>query len=330
MKALVVIEDNSIAIEDISKPQPGPGEVRVKLEAVSINKRDYWISKGKYPGIVPGTVLGSDGAGNIDQIGEGVSKTWLDRAVIINPNVNWGNDPLVQGKDYTILGMPTNGTFAEYVVVNVDRVINMPNHLNYHEAAALPLAALTAYRACFHHGKFGEGDKVLISGFGGGVAHFAFLFAKATGAMVSITSGHEKNLVTAKELGADQCFNYRSANWIEEAALKPGGYDLIIDSAGGDQFNGLIQLLNPGGKIVFYGASNGLPDKLDLYRLFWKQGTIQGSTMGNDEEFKAMVKYVEQYSITPLICHKYPFDQIVNAIEQMDNRNIAGKNIVML
>lgn len=329
MKALVVQENQKISIEEVAEPKIGKGEVRIKLKAASINKRDYWISIGKYPDIQSGIVLGSDGAGIVDKIGEGVGKIWQDRAVIINPNINWGDNPLVQGKEYKILGMPANGTFAEYVVVKQDRLTNIPSHLSFEEAASLPMAALTAYRACVHHGNIQTKMKVLISGFGGGVAHFAFLFAKALGAVVSITSGHESNLIKAKELGAVNGFNYHGENWIQEASMHDGGYDLIIDSAGGDQFNNLIKILNPGGRIVFYGASNGLPTSLDLYRLFWKQGTIQGSTMGNDEEFTAMVKFVEQHNISPLISRRYPFEQIENAIKQMKNTGSPGKTVVV-
>jgi NADPH:quinone reductase-like Zn-dependent oxidoreductase len=329
MKALVVRENHKISIEEVAVPEVGEGEVRVKLKAASINKRDYWISVGKYPDIQSNVILGSDGAGVVDKIGEGVSKTWLERVVIINPNINWGDNPLVQGKDYRILGMPANGTFAEYVVVKEDRLSAIPSHLSFEEAASIPLAALTAYRVCIHHGRINSNMKVLISGFGGGVAHFAFLFVQALRAAVSITSGHESNLVKAQELGAVHGFNYNDEDWIQEASMRDGGYDLIIDSAGGDQFNNLIKILNPGGRIVFYGASNGLPTSLDLYRLFWKQGTIQGSTMGNDEEFTAMVNFVEQHNISPLICRRYPFEQIENAIKQMKNTGLPGKTVVV-
>jgi len=329
MKALVVLKNRKIAIEDVAEPTPGEGEVRVKLKAASINKRDYWISVDKYPDIKSGVILGSDGAGIVDKIGSGVDKTWLDKSVIINPNINWGNNPAVHSRKYRILGMPVNGTFAEYVVVNADRLNSLPSHLNFDEAAALPLAGLTAYRTCVHHGRITENMKVLISGFGGGVAHFAFLFAKALGAKVSITSGHESNLKKAKKLGAIHCFNYHDKKWIQSASMKAGNFDLIIDSAGGNQFNNLIKILSPAGKIVFYGASNGLPTSLDLYRLFWKQGTIQGSTMGNDEEFVEMVKFVEQHKISPLISRRYPFEQVGHAIKQMENTGMPGKTIVI-
>lgn len=329
MIALKVVDNKELELVEVDEPHPGPGEVRIKLKAAAINKRDYWISKDKYPGIVAGTTLGSDGAGDIDEIGQGVSKTWLDRAVLINPNINWGKNPNIQSAEYKILGMPVNGTFANYIIVPLDRVVVLPVNLSYEEGAALPLAGLTAYRACFHHGGISEGKRVLVSGFGGGVAHFAFLFAQAVGAKLTVTTGHALNMVKAKELGAEYQFNYNETDWIQQAAERVGGFDVIIDSAGGDQFNNLIKILNPGGRIVFYGASNGLPTSLDLYRLFWKQGTIQGSTMGNDDEFTKMVSFVEERGIKPLISRKYPFEQIENAIEQMKNTGTPGKTVIL-
>jgi len=329
MKALKVTESYQLEFVEIADPQPGQGEVRVKLHAAAINKRDYWISIGKYPSIKAGTTLGSDGAGIVDAVGEGVSKTLLDKAVIINPNINWGANPDVQGSDYKILGMPVNGTFAEYVIVSPDRLSALPNHLSFAEGAALPLAGLTAYRATFHHGRVNQDKKVLISGFGGGVAHFAFLFSKAVGAKIVVTTGTQANIDKARELGAVHQFNYNDEDWIVKAAEKARGFDVIIDSAGGDQFNNLIKLLNPGGKIVFYGASNGLPTSLDLYRLFWKQGTIQGSTMGNDDEFEAMIRFVEENMITPLISMQYPFDQADYAVRQVQHAGLPGKNVLV-
>ena len=329
MKALKVTDNNDLNLVEIADPEPGQGQVRVKLKAAAINKRDYWISVGKYPSIVPGTTLGSDGAGIVDKVGKGVSKTIHDKAVIINPNIDWGDDPDVQGSDYKILGMPVDGTFAEYVVVAVDRLSALPNHLSFEEGAALPLAGLTAYRSTFRHGEVGENDKVLISGFGGGVAHFAFLFSRAVKAEVSVTTGNQTNIAKAKDLGAAHQFNYNDDDWIVQAMEKVGGFDVIIDSAGGDQFNNLIKLLNPGGKIVFYGASNGLPTSLDLYRLFWKQGTIQGSTMGNDQEFEEMIRFVEEHLITPLISMQYPFDQADYAVRQIQHAGLPGKNLII-
>lgn len=329
MKALKVFQNNELKLVDIADPHPGQGQVRVKLKAAAINKRDYWISVGKYPSIRENITLGSDGAGIIDKLGVGVQKTWLDKAVIINPNNNWGPDPEVQSSDYAILGMPIDGTFAEYVVVDVSRLSLLPTHLSFEEGAALPLAGLTAYRAIFRHGQVAKNEKVLISGFGGGVAHYAFLFSRAIKANISVTTGKQLKMDIAKELGATYQFNYNDEDWVKQALDTAEGFDVIIDSAGGDQFNNLIKLLNPGGKIIFYGASNGLPTSLDLYRVFWKQGTIQGSTMGNDEEFEEMVRFVEENLITPMISMKYPFEQADFAVKQMEHAELPGKTVLL-
>ena len=215
------------------------------------------------------------------------------------------------------------------MIVEASRLSDLPNHLSFEEGAALPLAGLTAYRATFRHGKVHENLKVLISGFGGGVAHYAFLFSRTVGAKVSVTTGNQSNMEKAKEMGAEFQFNYNDEDWIVKAAERVTGFDVIIDSAGGDQFNNLIKLLNPGGKIVFYGASNGLPTSLDLYRLFWKQGTIQGSTMGNDIEFEEMIRFVEENLITPLISIKYPFEQVDYAVRQIQHAGLPGKSVVV-
>jgi len=329
MKALIVTKGKGIEYVDVAEPSAGEGEVLVKLKAASINKRDYWISIGKYPGIKDGVTLGSDGAGIVDQVGTGVDESLIGKSIIINPNINWGSDPAVQGDDYNILGMPSNGTFAQYVVVNADRIIPIPDHLDYSTAAALPLAALTAFRACFHHGQLLADEKVLITGFGGGVAHIAFMMAKSVFSEVYVTSGNKESLAIAKGLGAKAGFNYMEPAWLQQATSCAQGFDLIIDSAGGDQLNDLIKILNPGGRIVFYGASNGLPANLDLFRLFWKQGRIQGSTMGSDIEFKQMVDFVSEHEIEPIIAKKYPFEHILEAIEQMGQSNPVGKSVII-
>ncbi len=330
MKAWVVQEDLSLQQVELAEPQPGPGQVRVQIQAAAVNKRDYWISVGKYPGIKPGVALGSDGAGVVDKLGEGVSQEWLHKSVVINPNINWGPDPAVQGEDYQILGMPAHGTFAEYVVVDEDRLHLKPDFLSVEEAAALPLSGLTAFRACFYHGKINAEKNVLVTGFGGGVAHYAFMFARATGANVSVTSGKAANLEKARHMGASYAFDYHQSDWITQASMHCNGFDVIIDSAGGEQFNELIRLLKPAGRLVFYGATNGLPTKLDLYRLFWKQITIQGSTMGNDSEFAAMLAFVADKQIRPMIRRQYPFEQTDLAIKQLSETSAPGKVVVVM
>lgn len=328
MKALVLTSPHKIEIVEFDKPQVEGSQVLVKMKAAALNKRDQFIREGKYPNIQMHAVLGSDGVGEVVEIGDKSNKKWLGKTVVINPNIGWGDNPEVQARSYAILGMPVNGTFAEFIAVDADRLHKVPDHLRPEEAAALPLGGLTAFRACFHHGKIKADDNVLISGFGGGVAQFAFQFSLAAKANVFVTSGKKEKLNMALEMGAAGAFNYRSKTWHKNLWQTKGGFDVVIDSAGGEQLNNFIKIMRPGGRVVFYGATNGLPSSLDLYRMFWNQLTLQGSTMGNDTEFKDMLKFISKNKIKPVIDSERPFEKITAAFDDMAKASRKGKIVV--
>jgi NADPH:quinone reductase-like Zn-dependent oxidoreductase len=325
MKALVLASAGKIEIIDVPKPTLTAGKALVKIKSAGLNRRDDWIREGKYPNIRFGVTMGSDGAGVVEEVFEESDREWVGKEVIINPNIDWGNDPDVQSKNYTILGMPHNGTFAEYALVNVDRLQPKPAHLDFLQAASLPLGGLTAYRALFRKGKLKSGQNVLISGFGGGVAQFAFLFAKAAGANVYITSGSDEKIARALKMGAKGAYNYKKEPTYTDLWKTKGGFDLVIDSAGGDQLNNFIKVLRPNGNIVFYGATNGLPAKIDLYKMFWNQLTLEGSTMGNDTEFADMLAFVSKHEIRPIIDSIRPFSKIVESFPDITKPNKVGK-----
>lgn len=330
MKALTLTAPGTIAIVEKEIPQPQKGEVLVRLQAAALNRRDQWIREGKYPGIQTGVVLGSDGAGVVEAAAEDVDQRWLGKEVIINPNINWGDNPVVQSADYRILGMPVDGTFAEYICVPADRLAEKPALLTAAQAAALPLGGLTAYRAVFTNGNLQKGEKVLISGVGGGVAQFAFQFAMAAGADVWVTSGRDEKISFAVEQGAMGGFNYKEEGWHKAARKTSGGFNLIIDSAGGDQLNQLIDTLLPAGRLVFYGATTGLPLKLNLHKLFWLQGRLQGSTMGNDQEFQEMVRFVEEHRLEPFMEDPLKFEKIADAFDTIKEGWQFGKLVVVM
>lgn len=330
MKALTLTEPGTIALIEKEKPQPQKGEVLVRIKAAALNRRDQWIREGKYPGIQTGVTLGSDGAGVVEAAADDVDQSWLGKEVIINPNINWGENPVVQSASYTILGMPVDGTFAEYICVKADRLAAKPGLLTFAQAAALPLGGLTAYRAVFTNGGLKKGEKVLISGVGGGVAQFAFQFAHAAGADVWITSGSDEKISFAVEQGAMGGFNYKEEDWHKGAKKTSEGFNLIIDSAGGDQLNQLIDTLLPAGRLVFYGATAGVPSRLNLHKLFWLQARLQGSTMGNDEEFHEMVRYVEEHRIEPFMEDPLGFENIVEAFDRLKEGGQLGKVVVVI
>ncbi len=330
MKALLLSGPGVIELKELPKPVPGNGQALIRMKATSLNRRDEWIREGKYPNIRYGIIMGSDGAGIVESVGNEADQPWIGQEVVINPNNDWGPDPEAQSGKYTILGMPVHGTFAEYVVVSVDRLHHKPFHLDFLQAAAIPMGGLTAFRALFRKGELKGGQNVLISGFGGGVAQFAFLFAQAVGAHVYVTSGSSDKIEKALKLGAKGAYNYKKESMYPDLWKTKGGFDLVIDSAGGDQINNFIKILKPKGKIVFYGATNGLPNKLDLYRMFWNQLSLLGTTMGSDNEFSEMLSFVSKHQIRPLIDSIRPFDKIVESFPDITRPNKVGKIVFQI
>ena len=330
MKALVLVDhpENKIQLLEVEKPVPTEGKVLIKLKSAALNRRDQWIREGKYPNIQMNTILGSDGAGIVEEVSAGVSSDLIGNEVIINPNIDWGENPKVQSKAYHILGMPTNGTFAEYVEVEASKIYKKPTYLSWEEAASIPLGGLTAFRAVFTQGQVSAGQNVLISGAGGGVAQFAMLYALAAQANVYVTSGSADKIRTCIDLGTKAGFNYKAEGWQKEALQSSGGFDVVIDSAGGDQLNDFIKMMKPSGRIVFYGATNGTPQKLDMFRMFWNQITLQGSTMGNDQEFEQMVAFINEHKIKPILDSVRPFSEIISAFDAIKNGGTFGKLVV--
>ncbi len=318
MKAIVLEEKGQpIAYRDFDAPAAEYGQAIVHLKAAALNHRDVWITKGLYPGIKTPGILGSDGAGLAGE-----------RPVLINPNINWGDKLAHQGPDYHILGMPTYGTMAEQVAVPAHRLHEKPEHLSWAAAAALPLGGLTAYRAVFTRGGCQAGDKVLISGIGGGVALFAFQFALAAGAEVYVTSGTASKIERAIEMGAAGGANYRQEDWHKALGKAAGGFDLVVDSAGGPGFARFPKICNYGARIVTYGGTQGKVPGFSPQLIFWKQITIHGTSMGSDQEFGQMVEFVREHRIEPVIDRIYPLAEAAGAFERMDQGQQFGKIVL--
>jgi NADPH:quinone reductase-like Zn-dependent oxidoreductase len=330
MKALLLESVKTMPLyKDVEMPCPGADEVLVKISAAALNHRDLYIAQGLYPGIVTPVILGSDGAGTVVEIGASVSKSLLGTEVIINPNINWGDNPKVQDKKYNILGMPSNGTLAEFVCVKADRLAPKPVHLTFAQAAAMPLAGLTAYRALFTKADLKKGEKLLISGIGGGVALIAFQMALAVGAEVWVTSGAEDKIELAQQLGAKGGINYKTENWHKSLEMSAGGgFDVILDSAGGDGFQYFLDLANPAGRIVFYGGTRG-SFKVNPQKMFWKQLTIFGSTMGDDNDFNDMLALFNQHQIVPFVRDLRPLSEAAAAFADMEEGKQFGKLVLI-
>lgn len=309
-------------------PVAGPGEAVVQVKAAALNHRDVWIQYGRYFTKEYPAILGSDGAGIVTETGEGVDKSWIGKEVILDPSTDWGDNPRAHGKDFKVLGMPQDGAFAEYVKVNATNLHEKPAHLSFEEAAALPLAGVTAYRAMFTKCGLQKGEKVLVTGAGGGVALFAMQFAVAAGAEVWVTSGSEEKIEKAKALGATGGVNYKQENWGNELKTQAGGFDVIIDSAAGEGFVQLIKLANPGGRLGIYGGTTGKIGQINPAEIFWKQLAIHGSTMGSAADFAAMVAFVKENKVKPVVDIVFPLEETEQAMRYMEAGKQFGKIVV--
>ena len=330
MKAVFLTNSNEpLLIKTTSTPEPAGNEVLIKLEYASLNHRDLSIRRGRYAGKKEGLILGSDGYGKVVAAGKDVDASMIGNAAVINPSHNWGNNPKAFGPDFKILGNPDNGTLAEYIVVDKQYVYVKPGHLSGVEAAALPLAGLTTYRAVFTKAKIEKGEKVLITGIGAGTALLALQYALAAGAEVYVTSGSEDKISRAIAMGASAGANYKEQGWTKKLEQQSGGFDVVLDSASGNGFAQLLQVTRPGGRIVLWGGTDGPISTIIPREIYWKNISILGTTMGTGQEFAQMLAFVETHNIKPVIDKIFPsLDHAQEAFDHMAAGKQFGKIVI--
>jgi zinc-binding alcohol dehydrogenase/oxidoreductase len=337
MQAIVLRDlggPENLKLDTVRDPQPGPGEVVVRLKAAALNHRDIWIRRGLYAGIKLPVILGSDGAGTVSAVGPSADSKLLGREVVINPGLDWGHDERVQGPQFRILGLPDDGTYAEIVKVPASAVHPKPAGWSWEESAALPLAGLTAYRAVVTRAQVGAGDRVLVTGIGGGVSQFAVQIARARGARtIVVTSGDDEKLARAKQqLGVDGGVNYRTGDWAKEVVKLCGGDgpDVVIDSVGGETLGRAIDITRPGGRLVTYGATTGPVPQVEARRIFWKQLSLLGSTMGTPKEFAAMLEMFSKGKARPIVDATYSLGDAGAAHKRMEEAAQFGKIVLRI
>ncbi|MGO4888387.1 zinc-binding dehydrogenase [Anaerobacillus sp. MEB173] len=306
---------------DMEIREPNNGEVKVRLKNAGLNHRDIWNLSRRVEDAPP-VVLGSDGAGVVEAIGDEVDNIQIGDEVIINPSLRWHDNHDAPPSDFEILGVPTHGTFAEFIIIPAENVERKPKHLSWDEAGVLPLAALTAYRALFTRGNLQPGQSVLIPGIGSGVATFVLLMAKAIDARVIVTSRSEMKRRQAIELGADVALDSGS-DWNE--GLLGEKVDLVIESVGPATWQKSMDALRVGGTLVCYGATSGEEVSINLKTLYFGQFNIMGTTMGNHEEFREMLEFIEEYQIKPVIDKVYPLSDAIHAFNRMNDGAQFGK-----
>ena len=321
MQATRVHEGSSLVYETAPDPTPGPGEVIVELRCASVNRRDLLVRQGVYPFALPITP-GSDGAGIRSDTGE---------EVVILPSLFWGNAEDAPGPEFQILGGPRDGTYAELVAVPADNVFPKPARFSWEEAAAFPLAALTAWRALFSRGNLRPGETVLVLGAGSGVSTFAVQLAAEAGARVLVTSSSQAKIDRAVELGAEAGVLYTDADWPATAKALAGGrgVDLVVDSVG-STWDQSLQTLRPGGRVVVFGGTGGTEVNLQVRPTYLQQLSILGTTMGSPRDFANLLRAVEDGSWTPVIDSVFRLADAEAAHMQIESKEHFGKIVLSM
>jgi zinc-binding alcohol dehydrogenase/oxidoreductase len=333
MKALVLTTTDgpsSVELKDVESPAPNAGEVRVTMKAAALNHRELWITRGQYPGMRLPCTLGCDGAGIVESVGEGVNAALVGRRVILYPGLDWGPDLKFPAANFGLLGMPGPGTIAEQIVVPAESAVPAPDFLDFEQAAATPLAALTAWRGLTTKAALAKDDRILITGIGGGVATFALKFAVAVGAIAYVTSGSPATLEQAKKLGAAGGFNYNDPDWRKALPKETGGLDVVFDGAPAASYANYSRALKMGARVVLYGSTGGAQVAVNAPELFLKNIRIMGTNVGNPREFRDMLAFVERHMISPVIDRRFSLDSAKEALGFLESSHQFGKVVISI
>lgn len=303
MNAIVLGETGGpevLRLGEAPDPTPGPAEVVVALKAAALNRRDVFLRKGIAPSPLP-VIPGSDGAGVVRSLGQGVGGVAEGDEVVIFPSLGWGDGEAAPEPGFRILGGPDDGTYAELIAVPAQNVFPRPSRLSWEESAALPLAGLTAYRALVSRAGIRSGETVLVLGIGGGVATFALHIARAAGCRVLVTSSSDDKLARARELGADDGVNYTDEGWVDAVRERAGGVvDVVVDSVGSTWAQS-VSCLRPGGRLVAFGGTGGGKVEMMVRPVTMGQVSVLGTTMGSARDFAGLLAAVEHQGWAPVL-----------------------------
>src|SRR5437868_9380591 len=324
--------------EDVPVPKPGPEEVLVGLRAAALNHLDRFVRTGGVPKTPLPRVGGAVGAGVVLENGPGAGAFGVGMRVFFDPGLSDGIcDFCARGEHslcdrWEILGEHRDGTFAQAVVVPEVNLRTIPEGLAFEDAAAFPLVFLTAWRMVVSKARVRPGESVLILGIGGGVAQAALQIAKGAGARVFVTSGSDEKLNRARELGADVTINHKTSDFSKEAWGLTGkrGVDVVIDDVGQATWAGSIRALARGGRLVTCGSTSGPKPDEDLRRIFTKQITIYGSTMGTRHDWEQLTRLLAAGRLRPLVDRTFPLEQAAAAQERMERGEQFGKLVLTI
>lgn len=316
-----------LKIVERPKPSPAKGEVLLAMKAASLNYRDLLTVKGMGGGFPLPLIPFSDGAGEVIAVGEGVTRAKPGDRVCPSFFQSWIDGPVADYSRAKALGGSAPGVLQDFLALSADGVSKIPDHLSWTEAATLPCAGLTAWRAIAVEAPVGPGQTILVQGTGG-VSIFALQFAKARGAAVIATSSSDEKLERAKKLGADHVINYKATpEWGSRARQLTGGrgVDVVVEVGGENTLSQSLDAARVGGSIVVIGVLGGFSSPLFMPALFGKNLRLIGITVGSRAQFDDMAKAIDGWRMKPVVERTFPFDKVREALELMQAGGHFGK-----
>ncbi|HEU0014588.1 MAG TPA: zinc-binding dehydrogenase [Longimicrobium sp.] len=324
-------------IEDVPRPSAGPGEVLVQVRACAMNHLDLWVRRGLPIETTMPHVGGSDIAGVVAEVGDGVDAARVGERVVVNPGL-WcgrcrecGRGEHSMCPRFRILGEHTNGGFTELVAVAADHAYALPEGVSFESASALPISYQTAWRALMTRARLRAGEDVLVIGASGGTAIAAVQFAKLAGARVFAVTRGDDNAARLKALGADVVYDREQEDWSAAVHRDTGkrGVDVVVENVGAATWSGSVRALARGGRLVTYGATAGPRVELDVRAVFWRQIEVIGSTMASRGEFEEMLRVVFTHGVEPVVDSVMPLDQAREAHERLEAGGQFGKIVLV-
>lgn len=343
MKAAVITEHGGLDVvgvaHDLPVPEPGSGEVRVRVHAAALNRLDLFVRLG-WPGLnlkMP-HIICADGAGVVDSVGAGVTQFQPGDRVAVDPTIIEPDSPaLMTGLEnqsrIAILGEHYPGVAAEYTVVPQRNLLKMPDHVTFQEAAAAGLVYVTAWHSLMTRGELRAGETVLIVGAGGGVNSASIQIAKLAGATVYVVGSNAEKCEKARELGADYTINREETPEWSKVAYKitnKRGFDVVVDNVGYSTLNDSIRATRIGGRLLIVGATSGPFVEIDLRQVFFRHMSIIGSTMGPHQDFVKVMNLIFEGKLKPVIGAVFPLEEAAKAQETLANFDVFGKVVLEL
>jgi NADPH:quinone reductase-like Zn-dependent oxidoreductase len=326
VKAVRIHEDGGpevLRYEDVPEPQPVAGEVLVRMRTASLNHLDIWVRQG-LPSVPKPHILGADGAGVVEALGEGVDGFAAGDRVVLNPG-------LEHGDRISVVGEHTSGVQAELVALPAAQLFPLDAALSWEEAAAFPLVYETAYRMLVTKAALQEGEWVLVWGIGSGIGTASFELARALGARTIVTSGSDEKLSAAREWGADVTVNHASGDVAASVKQATGrGVDLVVEHVGEATWKTSLGAVRPGGRVVVCGATSGPNPPAQLHRFWWKQLTLYGSTMGTRGDFLGAYDLVRSRRARVHVDRVFPLSEIRAAHERLEAGEQLGKIVLAI